>query len=239
MKGARAIGLVVAVLFHVGVILFGGLFFLGKSKDKQKQIQTVDLLSDVDAEKPKDDKNKPEQPREERIESEPEKPPDSSEIIRNLEVSAAASAPALEAVSLSALESALSGNAGGGDVFGEAVSFASGGRIGGMATSKNFKESTDAAFAIADVDQKPRPLFQAAPTYPASMRQRKLAGQVVLVFVVDKLGRVANPQVEKSSDAAFDRPALEAVRQWRFEPAVRGGQKVQCKMRVPIRFSPS
>ncbi|MCU0224718.1 MAG: energy transducer TonB [Acidobacteria bacterium] len=58
-----------------------------------------------------------------------------------------------------------------------------------------------------------------------------------MLFIVDKDGRVVNPKVEKSDHPAFERPALDAVRQWKFEPAVRGGEKVASKMRIPIRFS--
>ena len=56
---------------------------------------------------------------------------------------------------------------------------------------------------------------------------------------MDASGKVANPRVEKSSHTAFNKPALEAVKQWKFEPAVKGGQRVACKMRVPIRFPSS
>ena len=56
---------------------------------------------------------------------------------------------------------------------------------------------------------------------------------------MDASGKVADPRVEKSNNAAFEKPALDAVRKWKFEPAVKGGQRVSCKMRVPIRFQPS
>jgi protein TonB len=71
------------------------------------------------------------------------------------------------------------------------------------------------------------------------MRGKSLEGVVTVIFVVDSSGKVAGPRVEKSSHAEFDRPALDAVKQWKFEPAVKGGQRVACKMRVPIRFPPS
>jgi protein TonB len=56
---------------------------------------------------------------------------------------------------------------------------------------------------------------------------------------VEASGKVADPRVEKSTHTAFDKPALDAVKQWKFEPAVKAGQRVACKMRVPIRFQPS
>ena len=54
----------------------------------------------------------------------------------------------------------------------------------------------------------------------------------------DETGRVVNPRVEKASYPEFEKPALEAVRQWKFEPAIKGGKRVSCRMRVPFRFQP-
>jgi protein TonB len=42
--------------------------------------------------------------------------------------------------------------------------------------------------------------------------------------------------VQQSSDPAFEAPALQAVRRWRFEPGKRNGQSVAFKMRAPITF---
>ena len=50
---------------------------------------------------------------------------------------------------------------------------------------------------------------------------------------------MTNPRVEKSNHPAFEKPALEAIRQWKFEPALRGGAPVACNMRQPFRFPPS
>jgi protein TonB len=57
--------------------------------------------------------------------------------------------------------------------------------------------------------------------------------------VVDASGKVLDPRVTESTHADFEKPALNAIKQWKFEPAVRGGQRVACRMRVPIRFQPS
>ena len=100
-------------------------------------------------------------------------------------------------------------------------------------------EKLESAFSLAEIDQKPRPVFQAAPVYPSEMRGKKVEGVVSVLFIVDAAGKVTNPRVEKSSHTAFDKPAMEAVKKWKFEPAIKGGQRVACKMRVPIRFQPS
>lgn len=234
MKIGAFLGVVCAVVLHVGFILFGGLLFVGAGKDRGT-LQQVELLSEDDAEKKEET---PEEPKPEEMEAETEEAPDAAEILRSLEVTVAPDAPALDAASLSAIEAALSGQAGGGD-FAEALNFASGGRIGGTGKAGALDDQLDRAFSLAEIDQKPQPVFQAAPVYPAEMRGKKLEGVVTVIFVVDASGKVTDPRAEKSTHVAFEKPALDAVRKWRFEPAVKAGQRVACRMRVPIRFQPS
>lgn len=232
MKFNLSFGIACAIVLHVGFILFGGLLFINHKND-HGTLQPVELLSeDIAAEKEKPKELEPEKTEE----METEKAPDASEIIRNIELSAAANAPELEAASLSSIEAALSGQAGGGGDFAEALSFSSGGRIGGMGKVGALDDSLEKAFSLAEIDQKPRAIFQAAPVYPAGKRALEVV--VSVVFVVDQTGKVINPRVEKSTDPAFEKPAVDAVKQWKFEPAIKAGQRVSCKMRVPIRFQP-
>ena len=232
MKFNLSFGIACAIVLHVGFILFGGLLFFSHKND-HGTLQQVELLSeDIAAEKERPRESEPEKTEE----METEQPPDASEVIRNIELSAAANAPELEAASLSAIEVALSGQADGGGDFAEAFSFSSGGRIGGMGKAGALDDSFEKAFSLAEIDQKPRAIFQAAPVYPAGKRALEVV--VSVVFVVDTTGKVTNPRVEKSTDPAFEKPAVDAVKQWKFEPAIKAGQRVSCKMRAPIRFQP-
>jgi protein TonB len=223
-----------AILLHGGFILFGGLLFFHSKKD-QGTLQQVELLSADDAKKEED---KPEDPTPDEIKTEDEKPPDAAELVRNMDQPVVNDAPALDAASLGAIEAALNGQSGGGD-FGQSLDFASGGRIGGTGKAGGMNDQLDNAFSLAEIDQKPRATFQTAPLYPSEMRGKKVEGVVNILFVVDASGKVVNPRVEKSTAVPFEKPALEAVRKWKFEPAIKGGQRVACKMRVPIRFQPS
>jgi TonB family protein len=237
VKFGWVVGIVVAMLVHAGVLLFGGIIF-GANKDEKAKVHQVELVSEETAEdKPKEDK-KPEDKPEEALEEQAEEAPDAADVIRSLEVSAAAAAPELEAASLAAIEQALSGQSAGG-AFGDAISFASGGKIGGTGKAGSLDEKIENAFNLSEIDQKPRATFEGPPTYPADMRGKKVDGVVTLIFIVDASGKVTNPKVEKASHPAFERPALEAVRQWRFEPGLRGGQRVDSKMRRTIRFQKS
>ncbi len=92
-------------------------------------------------------------------------------------------------------------------------------------------------FSLDELDQRPRVIFQRMPNYPPELRRDKRRGTVHVIFIVDKQGRVQQPKVQKSSDPVFEKAALEAVKQWRFEPGTRKGEKVQFKMRIPITFN--
>jgi protein TonB len=96
-------------------------------------------------------------------------------------------------------------------------------------------DEVDALFSLADLDQKPRVVYQPSPVLDAKVRKRA-PGTVYILFVVDRDGRVQNPIVQKSTDPVFERPALAAIKQWRFEPGKRNGQPVSFRMRVPITF---
>jgi len=239
MRASWWFGIFAAVVFHAGVLLFGGWFFMDRKPDAGT-IQQVELVSEVDAGNQKE-QPKPEEKKEEQIEdlqTQEEKPPDAAELIRSLE--STDRAPALEAASLGAIEAALSGlGGGGGGDFAEALTFASGGGIGGLGKAGGTDQRGEEAFSLAEIDQKPRAVFQGSPVYPSEMRGKKVEGVVSVIFIVDAAGKVENPRVEKSSHAAFESPAVSAVRKWKFEPGVRAGQRVASKMRVSIRFPPS
>jgi protein TonB len=92
------------------------------------------------------------------------------------------------------------------------------------------------AFDVADLEKRPEPVSQVAPTYPAELRKAKVEGVVSLIFVLDETGRVEDPRVENSSRPEFEKPALEAIRKWRFSPGQKDGKAVRTYIRVPMRF---
>ena len=128
---------------------------------------------------------------------------------------------------LAALELALNPGLGGGLVSGDfAVKLNTQIAGGGQA---------DELFSMAELDQKPRIVYQPLPVHNAKTRQ-KAPGTVYVIFVVDKEGRVQDPRVQSSSDPVFDRPAVAAVKQWRFESSKRKVKAVRFRMRIPITF---
>ncbi len=236
MLRSGAIFLVAAVTIHAAVLLLGGLLFNHDEAVSSKR--DVEVTTETMSEE--QEKQKQELPKPEEIKRPDEPPPDPNQApVATADPTAGEDAPALDAASLSALEAALSGQAGGGgaDFGAGGASLASGGRIGGKGGPGGGDEFAG-AFSMSEIDQRPRALVQVAAAYPSDMRSRKVEGVVTVIFVVDDTGRVVNPRVEKSTHPEFEKPALEAVRQWKFEPAVKGGKRVSCRMRVPFRFQP-
>ncbi len=112
----------------------------------------------------------------------------------------------------------------------------SGGGTAILGKAFDASSQTAGAFAMND-DIKPRPVQQVPAKYPADMAKQKLQGVVKLEFTVDANGRVQNPKVIESPHRSFEAAALAAIKQWKFEPGRRGGQKVPMKMRLPMRFA--
>ena len=235
-KAAVILAVVGAIVVHGIVLLFGGVIFLGEETHASKR--DVELVSE-EVQKDKEETVKEEEKQE--VKQETEAPPDPNQSIKSVDMPSQSSddAPALDAASLSAIEAALNGGGvAGGDFGAGAASLATGGRIGGTGKGGGEEQGSEEAFSMSEIDQRPRPIQQVAGTFPQEMRSKSVEGVVTLIFIVDETGRVVNPRVEKSSHPAFEAPALEALRQWKFEPAVKSGKRVSCRMRVPMRFQP-
>jgi TonB family protein len=92
-----------------------------------------------------------------------------------------------------------------------------------------------AALGSGDTDAVPRD--NDPPEYPRLARLRGYQGLVILSVEVLADGRVGEVGVIRSSGhEILDSAALNAVREWRFDPGRRGGQAVTMSVDVPIRF---
>lgn len=75
------------------------------------------------------------------------------------------------------------------------------------------------------------------PNYPRAARQRGLEGVVRLDLDIDSEGCVTAIALAASSGAeSLDRAAIQAVKDWRFRPAMQDGRPIAARVQVPIRF---
>ncbi len=95
----------------------------------------------------------------------------------------------------------------------------------------------DTILEWSEIDEPPRPTAQPLPRYPPSARAQRTEGYVILEFVVETDGRVADVQVvSENPPAVFAEAALRAVERWRFRPGRHDGRPVAVRVRQRIDF---
>jgi protein TonB len=73
---------------------------------------------------------------------------------------------------------------------------------------------------------KPEPVFKAEIEYTAEARANNVEGKLKLRVVVGVDGSVVDVVVENPVDPSLDAAAVEAVKRWRFKPALKCGKPV-------------
>ncbi|MFO0758999.1 MAG: TonB-dependent receptor [Byssovorax sp.] len=84
----------------------------------------------------------------------------------------------------------------------------------------------------------PQVLEHVDASYPRSRLGESLETTVVLFVTVERDGTVGEATVAESGGQDFDEAALAAVKHWRFTPALKGGNPVRARIRVPFHFAP-
>ncbi|RMH94971.1 energy transducer TonB [Lysobacter pythonis] len=93
--------------------------------------------------------------------------------------------------------------------------------------------------AARGVDRAPEPVSQPAPRYPAAALRSGTGGLVRVNVDVGPDGMPTSVSIASGSGSRdLDRAALDAVRRWRFNPAIEDGQPSVGRVTVPIQFTP-
>jgi TonB family protein len=118
-----------------------------------------------------------------------------------------------------------SGNDGGvGGGRGPGVGPGEGGGIGG------------GAYRIGGGVSSPVAIYDPDPEYSEEARKEKYQGTVVLWLVIGADGLPKQMRVQRSLGMGLDEKAMEAVKKWRFKPAMRNGQPVPVQVNVEVNF---
>ncbi|HST09701.1 MAG TPA: energy transducer TonB [Terriglobales bacterium] len=82
----------------------------------------------------------------------------------------------------------------------------------------------------------PKPIATPDPQYTEEARQAKYEGTCVLAMIVGPDGKPRDIRVQKGLGMGLDQKAIEAVRQWRFDPATKDGRAVAVQISVEVSF---
>ena len=115
-----------------------------------------------------------------------------------------------------------------------------GGVLGGVlsATSKAIappKPVRTGPLRVGGRIQAPRLVRNVQPVYPPLAKQTRTQGVVVLDCVIDQHGNVTQIKLV-SGHPLLVQSALDAVRQWKYQPTLLNGQPVAVEMHVTVKF---
>jgi protein TonB len=91
--------------------------------------------------------------------------------------------------------------------------------------------------AVVRTNREAKPIQTARAAYPPMALRMGLESDVTLRIEVDPEGKVTTAEIIKSGGAGFDEEALKAVKQSRFEPAEREGQRFPLNLPTFIDFA--
>ncbi|HVJ04956.1 MAG TPA: energy transducer TonB [Candidatus Saccharimonadales bacterium] len=91
-------------------------------------------------------------------------------------------------------------------------------------------------FRVGGGVSAPRVLVKPDPDYSEEARKAKYQGTVVLWLIVDSNGKPRDVRVARSLGMGLDQKAMEAVRQWKFQPAMKDGTPVAVQINVEVNF---
>ena len=112
-----------------------------------------------------------------------------------------------------------------------------GGVAGGSGkVSPDVAPAADGPFRVGDGIARPRKIKDVRPVYPLPAMAARSAGNVLIEATIGTDGKVRDARVIQSA-AAFDQAALDAVRQWEYEPSRVNGVAVAVTMIIVVTFA--
>ncbi|MGB8886843.1 MAG: energy transducer TonB [Candidatus Korobacteraceae bacterium] len=91
-------------------------------------------------------------------------------------------------------------------------------------------------FRVGGGVSAPRALDTPDPDYSEEARKAKYQGTCVLWLIVGPDGKPHDIKVARALGMGLDQKAIEAVRNWKFEPAMKDGKPVAVQINVEVNF---
>jgi TonB family protein len=103
--------------------------------------------------------------------------------------------------------------------------------------NKSDKSSGDEKVYVPGGDVKPpKVIHYVEPSFSSKSKEAYVEGTVKISTVVSVEGFATNLQIVNGLNAEEDRMAMDALKQWRFQPGTKAGQPVNVKVTVEIDF---
>lgn len=109
-----------------------------------------------------------------------------------------------------------------------------------LATKQKFRESRQVPTPESKIEMVPAPsvIRSVPPSYPGELRRRGIGGEVGMQVAINEKGEVVRVDVTDPIHPYLNYAAVQALRQWAFEPVVRKGKPVPAAFRCGWNFDP-
>jgi TonB family protein len=91
-------------------------------------------------------------------------------------------------------------------------------------------------YRVGDQVSRPEIISATKPVYPERARRARVTGTVILESIIDEQGDVVNVRVLKGQPMGLDQAAVDAVKTWKFKPAMMKGKPVKVYYVVTVNF---
>lgn len=92
---------------------------------------------------------------------------------------------------------------------------------------------------LRELDRIPTPLVTVKPLYSEAQVNKGVRGAVNVDFYITEEGAVRMPSVSPYDNSELTALAIDALRQWKFEPPTRNGKPVLVKASQVFNFGPA
>jgi len=99
-----------------------------------------------------------------------------------------------------------------------------------------YKEYTEMVKTDTNFLQPPTPVREVRPVYPTKCKEKNIEGAVILHVEIDEEGNVINIELLKSAHKNLNQAAVEALRQWKYQPVKKDGESVPVTFTVTVDF---
>ncbi len=118
-----------------------------------------------------------------------------------------------------------------GGLYGGVIGGTLGGKVGGQVGGTG-----DLPMPVGGNVKAPVAVQRVDPNYTEVARRARIEGFAIIEAVIDRQGNVTEARVLEPLPFGLDAAALQAVKQWKFQPGTLNGQPVPVYYNLTVRF---
>jgi TonB family protein len=110
--------------------------------------------------------------------------------------------------------------------------------VGAMAALAQAQEATPASppYRVGDGVSRPELISATHPVYTELARRNRVTGTVIVEAIINEQGGIENVRVLKGQPMGLDQAAVDAVKTWKFKPAMKDGKPVKVYYVLTVNF---